>query len=193
MIHGTPSLDITGLLQAWKSGDRAAESQLMDVMYPMLRDIARARLRRNPGSITLSATEVANEAYARLVQHETPDWADRSHFLAVAAQAIRYFVVDYVRARDSEKRGGGIAPVSLSDSEELDILGEIDLSIDWLGIDKVLTELEALDPACAQVVELKFFSGLTTDEIASAIGISRATVVRHWRFARAWLADRIHR
>jgi len=182
--------DITALLGRWRSGDRNAEADLMRVVYPIMRDLARARLRRMPSDFTLRATELANEAYTRLAASDV-DWKDRAHFFAVAARAIRNVVVDHVRAQDAKKRGGDFPFVSLDLAD--DVAGEdvIDLRVDWLSVHTALTELEALDGGVSRVVELKFFSGLNTDEIAAAAGISRATVVRDWRFARAWLAERL--
>ena len=184
--------DITALLAQWRGGDRAAHDMLMRVVYPVLRDMARARLRNSPGEPTLRATELVNEAYAKLVRTSSAQWQNRMHFFAVAAHAIRNFIVDYLRARGAEKRGGDLPFASLDDvADEAAHHDMIDLRIDWLAVHDALGDLEALDPACAQVVELKFFSGLTTDEIAQTQAVSRATVVRQWRFARAWLADRL--
>ena len=182
--------DITELLGRWRAGDREAESELMGFVYPVMRDLARARLRQMRSDFTLRATELANEAYARLAQN-TVDWRDRSHFFAVAARAIRNIVVDYVRAQDADKRGGDLPFVPLELAAEVAGEDTIDLRVDWLSVHTALNELEALDAGISRVVELKFFSGLNTDEIAEANGISRATVVRDWRFARAWLADRL--
>jgi RNA polymerase sigma factor (TIGR02999 family) len=181
--------DITGLLGRWRAGDRAAEAQLMQLVYPVMRDIARMRVRRMPSDFTLRATELANEAYTRLAACNV-DWQDRAHFFAVAARAIRNIVVDHVRAQDAEKRGGDLPFVSLELADES--AGDaIDLRADWLSVHAAIDELEALDAGVSRVVELKFFSGLNTEEIAEAAGVSRATVVRDWRFARAWLADRL--
>ena len=187
----SPATDITALLAKWREGDRAAESELMNAVYPVLRDLAQARLRRCIGELTFSATELANEAYARLARADYLNFQDRTHFYAVAARAIRNFVVDHLRARGSEKRGGGLPFVGL---EQVDIEGGedlIDLRTDWLAVHDALNKLEAIDKDCAQLVELKFFSGLTTEEIAEASGVSRATVVRNWRFAKAWLMDQL--
>jgi len=162
----------------------------MRVVYPIMREIARARLRRAPGDFTLSATELANEAYMRLAGGNV-DWKDRAHFFAVAARAIRNVVVDYMRSQGREKRGGTLPFVPLDLAA--DVAGEdaVDLRIDWLGVDAALSELQILDAGIARVVELKFFSGLTTEEIAKAASVSRATVARDWRFARSWLANRL--
>lgn len=184
-------LDITDLLARWRAGDREAENALMNAVYPLLRELAQMRLRRTGGDPTLSATELVNEAYSRLARADSIDFQNRAHFFAVAARAIRNFIVDYLRARSSEKRGGGLPFVAL-DSVDADQVGElIDLRTDWLAVHEALTRLEAIDRDCAQLVELKFFSGLTTDEIAAATGVSRATVVRNWRFAKAWLVDQL--
>jgi RNA polymerase sigma factor (TIGR02999 family) len=185
------SADITGLLQAWIDGDREAENALLNAVYPVLRDIARARLRRLPGGLTLSATEIAHEAYAKLAQANDIGFKSRAHFYAVAARAVRHIVIDYARARSSDKRGGKIPVVSLDAVDHEDHAASIDLDVDWLSVHDALEELTKLDESCARVVELKFFSGLSNEEIAETTRVSRATVVREWRFARAWLADRL--
>lgn len=182
--------NITELLNAWRQGNRSAEAELMRLVYPILRDLARARVGRMQTGFTLRATELVNEAYTRLVGADI-DWQSRAHFFAVAARAIRNVVVDYVRSQGAEKRGGDLpfVPLELAAS----VIGDdtVDLRVDWLSVHVALDELEALDAEVARVVELKFFSGLTIDEIAAATSTSRATVVRDWRFARAWLADRL--
>lgn len=183
---------ITELLARWRNGERDAESELLRHVYPALRDLAHARLRGT--DMTLSTTDLAHEAYARLC-HGTPiEYRDRGHFFAVAARATRHFVIDYLRGRSSEKRGGGLPFVAIDELEEIENEqpdDRIDLHVDWIAVHEALNVLERVDGDSARVVELKFFSGLTTDEIADAVGISRATVVRSWRFAKAWLADRL--
>jgi RNA polymerase sigma factor (TIGR02999 family) len=182
--------EITALLGRWRSGDRDAEAELMRLVYPVMRDIARMRVKRMPSDFTLRATELANEAYTRLALGDI-DWKDRAHFFAVAARAIRNIVIDHVRAQNAEKRGGDLPFVPLELAADVAAEELIDLRVDWLSVHTALDELELLDAGVSRVVELKFFSGLNTDEIAEAAGISRATVVRDWRFARAWLADRL--
>jgi RNA polymerase sigma factor (TIGR02999 family) len=162
----------------------------MRAVYPILRDLARARLRRTPGDFTLRATELANEAYTRLSGVDV-DWKDRAHFFAVAARAIRNVVIDHVRAQGSEKRGGDLPFVPLELAADIAGDDAVDVRVDWLSVHAALNELELLDASIARVVELKFFSGMTTDEIADAASVSRATVVRDWRFARAWLANKL--
>ncbi len=181
--------DITALLARWREGDRDAESELLRAVYPALRDIARARL--SGAHLTLSATELAHETYLRLSRNEAIEFRDCGHFFAVAARATRHFVIDYLRSRDSDKRGGGLPFVTLDEIADDVAEDRIDLSVDWLAVDEAMAVLEQLDPSSAQVVELKFFSGMTTDEIAQAMDVSRATVVRDWRFAKAWLAGRL--
>lgn len=181
------STPITELLARWRAGEPDAADGLMRVVYPLLRELAQSRLRRQ-GSATLQPTELANEAYARLHQVRTTDWASRAHFFAFSAKVIRGLAVDHVRARISDKRGGGLVLLPLEDAAEAAIDTD---GVDLLAIDQALTNLEHEDAVLAHIVELKFFSGLSTDEIAEACGLSRASVVRRWRYARAWLADRL--
>lgn len=183
----SPSTPITELLARWRAGEPDAASGLMRVVYPLLRELARSRLSRQ-GSATLQPTELANEAYARLHQVRTTDWVSRAHFFAFSAKVIRGLAVDHVRARASDKRGGNIVLLPLDDATEVAADGS---GVDLLAVDQALTELEGEDAVLAHIVELKFFSGLSTDEIAEACGLSRASVVRRWRYARAWLADRL--
>lgn len=177
--------DITHLLTRWRAGEDGAADALMQVVYPLLRELARARLRRHARGATLQPTELANEAYARLHQARATDWQGRAHFLAFSARVLRGIAVDHVRAKTSERRGGGQVLLPLHEAESMPA---ISTTVDVLAIDRALVELEREDAVLAQIVELKFFSGLETDEIAEACGLSRATVVRRWRYARAWLA-----
>jgi RNA polymerase sigma factor (TIGR02999 family) len=180
------STPITELLAHWRAGEPAAADALMRVVYPLLRELAQSRLRRHGGGATLQPTELANEAYARLHQARTTDWTSRAHFLAFSAKVIRGLAVDHVRARSSDKRGGD--QVMLPLDEALDVTGDPG-GLDVLAVDQALQQLEREDAVLAHIVELKFFSGLSTDEIADACDLSRASVVRRWRYARAWLAD----
>lgn len=181
---------ITELLVRWRAGQSDADEALMRAVYPVLRELAQARLRKGVATPTLQATELANEAYARLHQARGTDWQNRAHFFALSAKIIRGLAVDHVRARASEKRGGDVVMLPLD--QALDQPDGQSGSYDVLSVDQALTELEREDAQLAQIVELKFFSGLDTDEIAEACGISRSGVVRRWRYARAWLADRLH-
>lgn len=182
--------DITGLLERWKSGDKSIEDALFNAVYPVLRDIAAAQVRRNSGVLTLQATELANEAYTRFAAQQSIDWKNREHFFAIAATVIRRVVVDYLRLRGRSKRGGRLPLVSLDELRE-DQTPAFDENVDWLGLDEALTALADVDRDCARTVELKFFSGLNTEQIATVSGSSVATIGRQWRFARAWLGARL--
>lgn len=184
--------DITALLGRWRDGDQEAGNALFDAIYPLLREVARKQL-HGQHDLTLDATDLVHETYARLSRNTSIDYQDRGHFFAVAARAARHFVVDYVRGREADKRGNGLPFVDLEDVADEVSDSRIDLSVDWLAVHAALNELERKDPRSARVVELKFFSGLTTEEIAEAAGMSRASVVREWRFARAWLAGRLRK
>jgi len=184
------NISITEWLGRWRSGDKVAEARLIAAVYPVLRDIARSQVRRHGGALTLQATELANEAYAKLFRQQVVDWKNRDHFYAVAATVIRRVAVDYLRLRGRDKRGGGLPFLPL-DERLPDSAPVIDESIDWLGFDAALTELAQVDATCAKVVELKFFSGLTTEKIAEVERSSVATIGRQWRFARAWLGQRL--
>jgi RNA polymerase sigma factor (TIGR02999 family) len=177
---------ITDLLVRWRGGDRSAECELVNLVYPLLREIAAAQVRRNSKALTLQATELANEAYSKLAKLHAIDWQNRDHFFAVAATVIRRVVIGYLRERGSAKRGGRLPFVALEDVRE-DQAPAFDDSIDWIGLDEALNKLAQVDRNCARVVEMKFFSGLTNEQIADVCGSSVPTVVRQWRFARAWL------
>jgi RNA polymerase sigma factor (TIGR02999 family) len=182
--------DITQLLSRWRSGERGIDNQLADAIYPTLRDIARQHLRGRMGPVTLRATELANEAYLRLERQRSVDWQNRNHFFAIAATVIRRVLVDHLRERGAEKRGGGLLQMQIDDMD-LRPAPSATEPVAWVAVDRALTELEALEPECARVVELRVFGGLTTEAIAEVCGTSTATVGRQWRFARAWLADRL--
>jgi len=181
-----PEGAITNLLGRWKNGDRLAEDELVVLVYPMLREIAAVQVRRNSKTLTLQATELANEAYSKLTKLHAIDWQDRDHFFAIAATVIRRVVIDYLRERGSEKRGGRLPLVAIDDVRE-DQAPHFDDNVDWIGVDEAMNELAKVDRHCARIVELKFFSGLTNEKIAEICGSSVPTVVRRWRFARAWL------
>jgi RNA polymerase sigma factor (TIGR02999 family) len=181
---------ITELLVRWKNGDRSVEAELVALVYPLLREVAAAQVRRNPQVLTLQATELANEAYSRLVRLHVLDWQNRDHFFAVAATLMRRVIIDYLRQRGSSKRGGRLPLVALEALSENEV-PTFDESVDWIGLDEAMNELARVDRTCARVVELKFFSGLTNEKIAEVCGSSVPTIVRQWRFARAWLGRRM--
>jgi RNA polymerase sigma factor (TIGR02999 family) len=176
---------ITGLLIECSGGDRDALDQLLPCVYAELHRLAAARLRRERPDPTLQPTALVHEAYLRLIDQRKADWRNRAQFFALAAAMMRRILVNHARDRAALKRGGGLEKVSLSTAA--DWSGEPDL--DLLGLDDALSRLEALDPRKAKIVDLKFFAGLNTDEIAQVLQLSASTVERDWRFARAWLYD----
>jgi RNA polymerase sigma factor (TIGR02999 family) len=184
------SMQITTLLQKWKDGDRKVENQLATLVYPMLREIARSQVSRNAGLINMRPTELVNAAYEKLADQKSVDWQNRDHFFAIAATVLRRVLIDTIRERHSEKHGGEFAFVALDHEDALGVPADGNL-VDWLALDQALTQLEELDSASARVVELRIFAGLGVEQIAQACHSSTATVGRQWRFARAWLAERL--
>jgi RNA polymerase sigma factor (TIGR02999 family) len=174
---------ITYLLEGWSAGDQAAAEQLLPLVYGELRRIAARQLRRERGNHTLQATAIVNEAYVRLAGQADLQWPSRAHFFAFAAKLIRRILVDYARNRNRAKRGGGCERVTLVEAADL----ALEKSPDLVALEEALSELERVDPRKATVVELKFFGGLTLEEIAGELGVSAETVSREWRRARAWL------
>jgi RNA polymerase sigma factor (TIGR02999 family) len=182
--------ELTVLLQRWRDGDRSVEAPLAQRFYPMLRRMAGSHLRAARGAPTQSATELANEAFIRLHAQRAVDWQNRDHFFAIAASIVRRVVVDYLRARATEKRGAGMVMLSLQDLDP-DELPRAPDQVDWLALDQALSGLQELDPNCARVVEMRVFGGMTIEAVAAVTGVSVPTVVRQWRFARSWLAEQI--
>jgi RNA polymerase sigma factor (TIGR02999 family) len=176
-------VEITTLLRAQREGDPAAFDRLVEVVYPKLRSLARSQLRGGRPGQTLNTTAVVHEAYVRLAESTRVEWQNRGHFFGVAARAMRQVIVDHARRRNAAKRGGGKAPVSLHDAD-LAIEAQAD-TIQLL--DTALDRLSELNPRLPRVVECRFFAGLTEQETADALGLSRATVQRDWLKARAWL------
>lgn len=185
--HERDPQTITALLGQWRRGDREAGDRLMELVYAELHRIAAREMHREHGEHTLQTTAIVHEAYLRIVKSEPIDWRDRSHFYAVAAQQLRRVLVDHARRQNSEKRGGGISPLSLWESDGPAIASDEHV----LAVNEALTRLEALDPRAAKVVELRFFGGLNEAEAAEAVGISVATLKRDWDFAKAWLAGQL--
>jgi RNA polymerase sigma factor (TIGR02999 family) len=177
--------DVTVLLRAWAQGDEAALHELMPLVERELNRIARRCLFGERNGCSVSATALVNEAFLRLVDLERIDWQDRSHFLSMAARLMRRVLVDHARTRQAEKRGGDIIRVTF---DELLVPGQDDPhAADVLTLDQALTALAAHDRRKAQVIELRFFGGLTVEETAAALAVSVKTVVRDWTFAKAWL------
>jgi RNA polymerase sigma factor (TIGR02999 family) len=189
---GSPgeSAEITRLLKAWGRGDSAALERLTPLVYEQLLRMARSYMRNERIGHTLQATALLNEAYLRLVDARDLDWRDRTHFFAVCARVMRRILVDSARSRAAIKRGGHANRLEHSTPIDLDQLptAGAEMSAQICALDEALIALERIDPRRAQVIELRFFGGLTVEETAQALQISAQTVMRDWRLARAWLA-----
>jgi len=171
------------LLRAWRQGDETALDALMPLVHDELRHIARRCLHGERANHSLQATELVNEAFLRLVDVQQVDWQNRTHFLAMSARLMRRVLVDLARSRTADKRGGGGVRVVIDDA----VIGGASPDADVIRLDDALQALAALDDRKSRVVELRFFGGLTVDEIAVALQVSSKTVLRDWQFARAWL------
>lgn len=177
------SPDVTNLLHAWGGGDPAARDQLMPLVYAELHRRAAACLRRERRNHILQPTALVHETYLRLVDQDRTAWQNRAQFFGVAARMMRRILVDHARAGKTAKRSGGLVRVTLD--ERLAALSAP--NIDVLALDEALTRLAAFDPRKTEVAELRFFSGLSLEEIGHVLDISVATVEREWQAARAWL------
>ncbi len=174
--------EVTGLLEAWRHGNRRALESLFPLLEGELHRIARGCMAGQPADHTLQPTALVNEVYLRLAGARS-GWQDRSHFLAACSQVMRRILVDHARARLAAKRGGGANPAVL---EERWVA--VSLDRDTVAVDDGLDSLAAFDQRKAQVVELRFFGGLSVEETAAALGVSAETVKRDWKIARLWLA-----
>jgi RNA polymerase sigma-70 factor, ECF subfamily len=176
--------DVTALLAAWGEGNQAAQSELMNIVYSELKRLAKAYLRREAANDSLAPTALVHEAYLKLVDQRRVRWKNRGHFFGIAAQAMRRLIVDRVRARRAAKRRG---PELKVDATSRDGPLHLPRDVDLLALDAALSRLATLEPRWSQLVELRFFAGLTVGETASVLAISPATVKREWSLARAWL------
>jgi RNA polymerase sigma factor (TIGR02999 family) len=179
----TQSPNITEILQNWSEGDRTSLDTLIPLVYNELRQLAHRALNKNSGDGNFQTTALVNEAYLRLIDVKQVDWQNRVHFFAVSANLMRNILVDFARSHLSQKRGGAKNHVELD--EALDF--SPNKGADFIALHEALNELAKLSERQARVVELKFFGGLTEDEIAEFLKISPATVRRDWQVARAWL------
>ncbi|HSB08981.1 MAG TPA: sigma-70 family RNA polymerase sigma factor [Blastocatellia bacterium] len=175
--------EVTQLLLSWNKGDKQALDHLIPLVETELRRLARRFMRSEREDHTLETSALINEAYVRLVDQSNVNWQDRSHFFAVAAQVMRHILIDHARKYQYAKRGGGAEKVPL---EEITNLFE-QRAAELIAMDDALRDLATADPRKCQVVELRFFGGLSIEETAEVLGISPATVIREWRTARAWL------
>jgi RNA polymerase sigma-70 factor, ECF subfamily len=177
-----PCDELSILLQAWTAGDRGALDRLTPIVYEELRCLARRYMRHEHVGQTLQTTALVNEAYIRLIDYKRMQWQNRAHFFAVSAQVMRRILVDHAR-RHNLKRGGDVPHVSL---EEAAVVGG-GRAADLVALDDALTALGRLDPRKAQMVEMRFFGGLSVEETAEVLKISPVTVMRGWSTAKAWL------
>jgi RNA polymerase sigma-70 factor, ECF subfamily len=175
--------DVTGLLKAWGTGDRGALDRLTPRVYDELRRMSRKYMRNERTGHTLQATALVNDVYLRLIDAGSVDWKDRAHFFAVCAQMMRRILVDSARARGSRKRGGGIVKVDVEDA----CVGAPDRDAATVALDDALNALAAFDARKAQVIELRYFGGLSVEETAEVLKISPQSVMRDWKLAKAWL------
>jgi RNA polymerase sigma factor (TIGR02999 family) len=181
-------VNATALLKAWGQGDEVALNELIPLVHEELRRLAHGHMAGERAGHLLQTTALVHEAYLRLVDCRQVRWQDRVHFLAVSAQLMRRILVDDARSRNYQKRGAGRRPVSL---EEEACCLEPDL--DFVALDDALHDLAAFDPRKSKVVELKFFGGLNTDEIAEVLQVSPQTVLRDWKLAKSWLVGQMKR
>ncbi|MEO8052750.1 MAG: sigma-70 family RNA polymerase sigma factor [Acidobacteriota bacterium] len=181
--------EITVLLRAWSAGDGAALDRLTPLVYDELRRMARRYMRNERAGNTLQTTALVNEAYLRLIDVKNVSWSDRVHFFAVSAQMMRRILVDAARARASAKRGGLAKRVAHSTAVNWDEIPDASSNrgVELIAIDDALKRLAEFDPRKAQVIELRFFGGLSVEETAAVLKISPQSVMRDWKLAKAWL------
>jgi RNA polymerase sigma factor (TIGR02999 family) len=184
-----PQPDVTQLLLAWGNGDSSALEQLVPIVYQELRRLAKHYMRQERPGHTLQATALVNEAYLRLIDLNRIQWQDRAHFFAVAAQTMRRILVEFARRRNRQKRGGRGQQVALDEAAAV----SRDQGVDLVALNEALRGLAAVDARMSQVVELRFFGGLSIEETADVLKISSETVMRDWRTAKAWLLRELSR
>ena len=176
-------LQPTELLRAWSQGDESARERLIPLLYDELHRLARRYMRQERPDHTLQATALVNEAYLRLIDVNRVEWRNRTHFLALAAQLMRRILVDSARSRHRQKRGGDVVLVALDEAQDV---GQ-QKGADVVALSDALTALAAIDLRMSQVVELRFFGGLSVNETADILSVSPETVLRDWKTAKVWL------
>jgi RNA polymerase sigma factor (TIGR02999 family) len=181
--------DVTRLLRAWSAGDESALEQLMPLVYEELHRLAHRYMAGEQPGQTLQTTALVHEVYLRLVDVKKVDWQDRTHFYALCARLMRRILVDFARSRKYQKRGAGATHVQLDEALTVSAV----LGSQILHVDDALQRLSAVDARKSQVVELRFFGGLTVEETALALKVSPETVMRDWRLAKAWLTRELNR
>ena len=175
--------EVTQLLVAWSNGDQASLDKLMPLVYDELRRTARHYMSGQPPGHTLQTTALIHEAFLKLVGRPEKHWQNHSHFLGVAAQAMRHILVDYARSQHCAKRGGAVQLVSLEEGGVV----QVERAAELVALDEALSRLAEIDPRKGRVVEMRYFGGLSVEETADVLGISPDTVMRDWRLAKTWL------
>jgi RNA polymerase sigma factor (TIGR02999 family) len=175
--------EVTGILHEWSGGDRAAPERLMPLVYDELRRLARSFLVRERGGHTLQPTALVHEAYVRLVDQTRVDWQSRTHFYGIASRMMRRVLIDHARAYATDKRGRGAVRLSLDDVQ----LPVEQRAASFVALDEALVRLAQVDERKSRVVEMRFFGGMSDEEIAEALGVTTRTVLRDWKKARLWL------
>ena len=176
-------MDVTTLLRGWSAGDRSTEEKLWPLVFAELKRLARRHLARERPNHTLQSGALVNEVYVRLADLNNTQWENRARFFAMCARMMREVLVDHARARQSQKRGGDRSRISL---DEVALVSE-SKGIELLALDDALKRLAVIHPRKSEVVEMRFFGGLSADETAEVLNVSRLTVIRDWNFSRAWL------
>ncbi|HKI02494.1 MAG TPA: sigma-70 family RNA polymerase sigma factor [Thermoanaerobaculia bacterium] len=181
----TPSdIDITGLLLEWSQGDPSALERIIPLVFEDLRDIAARMFRRESDGHTLQPTALVNEVYLRLMDQRKIHWTNREQFFGVAALLMRRILVDYAKGRQAVKRGSGVPSLPLDEAIGVAAIKD---DLNWVDLDEALSRLAELDPRQSQIVDMRFFTGLSHEEIAEVLNISVTTVKREWKTARFWL------
>jgi RNA polymerase sigma factor (TIGR02999 family) len=175
--------DITRLLQAWSSGDETALEQLMPLVYNELHRLAHRYMAAEQPDQTLQTTALVHEVYLRLVDVDNVDWQNRAHFYGLCARLMRRILIDFARSRNYQKRGGQIPHIELEEAATVSAV----VGSELLAVDEALKQLAKVDPRKSEVIELRFFGGLTVEETAAALHVSKETVMRDWKLAKAWL------
>ena len=186
-MSSAPTYEITGLLVDWGNGDQAALDKLLPLVEQELHRLAHSYMRREDPDHVLQTTALVNEAYLKLIDQKKTRWQNRAHFFAIAAKIMRRILLNYARDQHRKKRGGKAVKVSLSDVS----LFSMGRPEELIALDEALERLAKIDERKSRVVEMKYFGGLETDEIAEVLKVSPITVLRDWRFARAWLLREI--
>lgn len=181
---------LTGIINLAGQGSKQASNELLPLVYDELRRLAEDRLRHEPANMTLQATALVHEAYMRLGADAQIRWEGRRHYFGAAAIAMRRILIERARARAGPKRGGGRARIPLTDAE-FTSAGQSPETVDWLALEEALSALERTDPDLARIVELRYFAGLSVEQVAGLLGVSARTVNRDWRLARAFLHDHL--